>query len=207
MGGLGTVAASYLARAGIGSLELVDRDVVECGNLNRQLLFDEADINRPKATAAAEQLKKMNGSIKIKPTICDFPCKIDSPGLILDCSDNLETRFAINGYAVKKKVPLVYGAASGWVGAISTILPGVTACLKCVFPGKAGPQGCDTSGVSGPLLGIMGSIQASEAIKYFLGEKLILGRILYFDMLHNSFEEARTKRLTNCPVCNGGGKT
>lgn len=203
IGGLGTVAACYLARAGVGRLELVDRDVVEESNLNRQLLFAEDDVNRPKAAAAAERLKKMNGSIKIKPTICDFPCKVDGPGVILDCSDNLETRFAINKYAVKKKVPLIYGAASGWTGAISTILPGKTACLKCVFPGKAGPKGCDATGVSGPLLGVVGSLQASEAIKYFLGEKLTLGKILYFDILRNSFEETRTKRLTDCQVCGG----
>lgn len=210
VGGLGTVAASYLVRSGVGRLELIDRDVVEAGNLNRQLLFDGADLNRPKATAAAERLGRMNPSVSIKPRVEEFPCRIERPDIILDCSDNLETRLAVNHFAVRNEIPLVYGAASGWTGAISTIIPGLTACLNCLtinFTKKMGPDGCNaSSGVSGPLLGIIGSMQASEAVKCILGDKksLLFGRILYLDSRLNRFEEVRTKRLAACPACGAG---
>lgn len=208
VGGLGTVAAAYLVRAGIGKIELVDRDVVEEGNLDRQLLFDEGDVNRPKAAAAAEKLGRMNPSVSIKPRVEEFPCKLDRPDIILDCSDNLECRLAVNHFAVRNGIPLVYGAASGWVGAISTIIPGETACLNCLtinFTKKISPDGCERSGVSGPLLGVIGSMQASEAVKYILGHKksLITGRILYFDSRRNAFDEAKIKRLAHCPACGG----
>ncbi len=206
VGGLGTVAATYLVRAGIGRLELIDRDIVETSNLNRQLLFEEADVNRPKAVVAAERLERMNPDVSIKPIVEEFPCKLDVPEIILDCSDNLECRLAVNHFAVKNKIPLVYGAASGWVGAISTIIPGVTACLNCLtinVTRKMGADGCRQSGVSGPLLGIIGSMQASEAVKYVIGDtkSLVTGRILYFDSRRNAFEEAKMKRLANCPAC------
>lgn len=207
VGGLGTVAATYLVRAGIGGLELIDRDVVERSNLNRQLLFDEGDVNRPKATAAAEKLEKMNPSVSVKPRVEEFPCKInDAPDVILDCSDNLETRLSVNYFAVKNGIPLVYGAASGWMGAISTIIPGRTACLNCLDPNlteKMGVDGCNQSGVSGPLLGVIGSMQASETIKFLLGDtkSLVTGKLLYFDSRLNRLEEVKMKRLANCPAC------
>lgn len=209
VGGLGTVAASYLVRAGIGRLDLVDRDVVEKSNLNRQLLFDETDVNRPKATAAAEKLGRMNPSVSIKPVVDEFPCKVDVPDVIVDCSDNMECRLAVNHFAVRTGIPLVYGAASGWTGAISTIIPGVTACLNCLtinFTERMKTDGCDSSnGVSGPLLGVIGSMQASEALKCILGDtkSLVLGKILYFDSRKNVFDEAKMKRMANCPACGG----
>ncbi len=209
VGGLGTVAAAYLVRAGIGRIELIDRDVVEEGNLNRQLLFEEADVNRPKAVAAAEKLGRMNPSVEVRPRVEEFPCKMAyAPDVILDCSDNLETRLSVNYFAVKNGIPLVYGAASGWVGAISTIIPGVTACLNCLDPGlteKMGADGCEQSGVSGPLLGVIGSMQASEAVKCIIGDtkSLVTGRILYFDSRKNVFDEAKMKIMPNCPACGG----
>lgn len=207
VGGLGTVAASYMVRAGIGRIELVDRDVVEEGNLNRQLLFEDADVNRPKAIAAAERLGRMNPSVEVKPRVEEFPCRMDTPDLVLDCSDNLECRLAVNYFAVKNEIPLVYGAASGWVGAISTIIPGSTACLNCLtmdLTKKMGADGCDSSaGVSGPLLGVIGSMQASEAVKCVLGDKksLVTGRIVYFDSRKTVFEEAKIKKVADCPAC------
>lgn len=208
VGGLGTVAAAYLVRAGIGRIELIDRDVVEEGNLNRQLLFDDGDVNMPKAVAAAEKLGRMNPSVEVRPRVEEFPCKMAKPDIILDCSDNLECRLAVNYFAVKNGIPLVYGAASGWVGAISTIIPGVTPCLNCLtisFTRNMGADGCEQSGVSGPLLGVIGSMQASEAVKCILGDKksLVTGRILYFDSRKNVFEEAKMKRMPNCPACGG----
>lgn len=212
VGGLGTVVASYLVRAGIGSLDLIDRDVVEKSNLNRQLLFEEADVNRPKALAATEKLGRMNSSVSIKPVVGEFPCcrMMDAPDVIVDCSDNLECRLAVNYFAVQNKIPLVYGAAAGWTGAISTIIPYRTACLNCLtinFTGKTGgADGCDSAvGVSGPLLGVIGSMQASETVKYVLGDtkSLVTGKILYFDSRRNTFDEAKIKRMTGCPACGG----
>lgn len=178
-GALGTVLASTLARAGVGNLKIIDRDFVELDNLQRQVLFDELDVsqNLPKAEAAARKLRKINSAIEVRPVIADVhPGNIESlcgdVDLLLDGTDNFETRFLINDLAIKHAIPWVYGACVAAEGLVMPILPGKTACLRCIWE-EAPPPGmsptCDTAGVIGPVVNIVASFQAAEAMKILMG--------------------------------------
>src|SRR6516165_10202647 len=174
-GALGTVLANHLARAGVGRLRIVDRDFIETHNLQRQILFDEQDVedNLPKAEAAARKLRLINSTIQIEPVVTDIDHTnilelVGDADLILDGTDNFEIRYLINDTAVKLNKPWVYGGCIGAHGQTMTILPGETPCLRCVFeaapsPGEAGT--CETAGVLGPIVNIVASFQATEAIK------------------------------------------
>jgi adenylyltransferase/sulfurtransferase len=184
-GALGSVLADQLARAGIGWMRLVDRDVVEWTNLQRQVLYDEADARRgePKAVAAAARLRAVNSEIEIEPVVADVhPGNMedlaglaagDRPvDLILDGTDNVETRFLINDVAVKHGIPWVYGACVGTEGRVMPVRPPATACLRCVFPEPPGPgelPTCDTAGVLGPAAALVASLQAVAAIQLLFG--------------------------------------
>jgi len=174
LGALGCVQASYLARAGTGFLRLVDRDVVEEGNLQRQLLYDESDAREgaPKAEAARRHLQAANSDI-----VLDCQVRHLEPGnarellgdsdVILDGTDNFETRFLINDYAIATGTPWVYGACVGSAGVVAPLIPGRTACLRClVSPDSPVPEPtCETAGILGPLAGIIGSLQAAAALR------------------------------------------
>src|SRR6516162_4082287 len=158
LGALGSVQAELLARAGVGTLRLIDRDFVEIGNLQRQFLYDESDAEEavPKAIAAARRLARINSQIAIEPLVTDLsPRNADEllagVDLILDATDNFETRYLINDYAVREGTPWIYGAAVGSYGVKLAILPGLTACFRCVYPDP--PEGaqptCETEGVLG----------------------------------------------------------
>jgi molybdopterin/thiamine biosynthesis adenylyltransferase len=182
-GALGTVIADQLVRAGIGSLTLIDRDIVELSNLQRQTLFDEADATNqtPKAIAAASRLRRVNSSVEILPLVADVHAgNLDDllrPGfdLILDGTDNVQTRYLINDVAVKRSLPWIYGAAVGVEGRVMGIVPAGamrTPCLRCIFPTPPSPQelpACDTAGVLGMGATIVGAMQAIEAIKLLIG--------------------------------------
>jgi adenylyltransferase/sulfurtransferase len=179
-GALGCAGADLLARAGIGRLTLVDRDVVEITNLQRQTLFSEADTadGMPKAEAARRRLTAVNSTITIEAVVADVnPSNAESligrPTLIFDGCDNFETRYLLNDVAVKYGVPYVYGGAVGTRGMQATIVPGRTPCLRCLFdepPPPGTTPTCDTVGVLGPIIAITAAWQATEALKVLLGE-------------------------------------
>jgi adenylyltransferase/sulfurtransferase len=177
-GALGCGVAEQLVRAGVGNLVIVDRDVVEWTNLQRQNLFDESDARDgvPKAIAAAGRLRSINSTVRVEAEVMDVHagnieglCGAD---LIVDGTDNVETRYLINDVAVKRLVPWIYGACVGTDGRVMTIRPGVTACLQCVFPQPPGVgelQTCDTAGVLGPAIAVVAGYQAAAALKILTG--------------------------------------
>ena len=182
-GALGSAIANTLVRAGVGRLRIVDRDFVELTNLQRQSLFDEADARAgtPKAVAAAEKLRAINSTVAIEPVVADIePANIErfceGIDVILDGTDNFETRFLINDAAVKLGLPWVYGGCVGAEGQTMTILPGETPCLRCLMPECPAPGStptCDVAGILGPIVGLIASIEAAEAIKILSGNRRV----------------------------------
>ena len=177
-GGLGTFQADALARAGVGRLLLIDRDYVEFSNLQRQCLYQESDAEEalPKAVASARRLAKINSDIQVIPIVADLtPASagdlLDGVNIVMDGCDNFETRYLINDFCVSRGIPWVYGGAVGSYGTVMPILPGLTACLKCLYP-VAPPGGaatCETIGVLNTVPALVASIQVSEAIKILTG--------------------------------------
>lgn len=213
-GATGTCVASLLARAGVGHLRIIDRDYVEPSNLQRQTLFDEADAaeSLPKAVAAARRIKTFNSEIAVEAEVADLvPGNIRAlladAHLILDATDNFETRYLINDFAVEQGRPWIYAAAVASYAVTMNILPGETACLACVFPAQ--PRGtvetCDTAGILNSAVNLIASIQATEAIKYLVGARDRLRRSLFsFDVWSNDHAEiAAAKPRLDCPTCVG----
>jgi molybdopterin/thiamine biosynthesis adenylyltransferase len=213
-GATGSALASLLARAGVGTIRIIDRDYVEASNLQRQSLFDEADAaeSLPKAIAAARKIAAFNSQIVIKPHVADLtPANIDSllhgMPLILDGTDNFETRYLINDFAVKNFLPWIYTAAVGSYGVTLNVIPGNTACLACMFPQP--PQGtletCETSGILNSAVNFAASISATEAIKFLVGAESQLRRtLLSFDLWSN--ERAEIVAATPRPGCTTCGQ-
>ncbi|MCB9849599.1 MAG: ThiF family adenylyltransferase [Phycisphaerales bacterium] len=178
-GALGTVIASTLVRAGIGNVRICDRDYIEFNNLQRQVLFDEDDIarNLPKAVAAADKLRRINSGVAVEPLVTDVNIDnierlVADADVILDGTDNFETRYLINDIAIKLGKPWVYGAVIGATGLVMPVIPGQTACLRCVFESAPPPEmspTCDTAGVIGPAVNIVASLQCVAAIKILIG--------------------------------------
>lgn len=176
---LGSMVAELLARAGVGHLVIVDRDVVEWTNLQRQILFDEshAESGEPKAVAAALRLAQINSHVVFDPRVMDVhsgnvESLSEQADLIVDGTDNAETRYLLNDVAVKRDIPWVYGACVGTVGRMLMIRPGKTPCLACVFPEPPGVgelETCDTAGVLGPAIAVVAGFQAAAAIKLLSG--------------------------------------
>jgi molybdopterin/thiamine biosynthesis adenylyltransferase len=211
-GATGACVSGLLARAGVGQLVIIDRDYVEPSNLQRQSLFDEADAaeSLPKALAAARKIAAFNSEVQTTPVVADLtPENIESllgdADLILDATDNFETRYLINDFAVKHGKPWIYAAAVAAYGVTMNVLPGETACLACVFP--APPEGtietCDTAGILNSAVNLIGSIQATEAIKFLVGARDKLRRtLLSFDVWSNEQAEiAATKPRSGCQTC------
>lgn len=214
-GALGTVLANILVRAGVGRLRLIDRDFIETSNLQRQVLFDEQDIadNLPKAEAAARKLRTINSSVTVEPVVADIDrtnilALTEDADLILDGTDNFEIRYLINDVAVKLGKPWVYGGSIGSHGQVMVILPGETPCLRCVFeaapaPGEAGT--CETAGVLSPIVNIVSSLQATEAIKILTGNKdQVCRELIYLDVWENITKRIKVAPLhgtVDCPCC------
>ncbi|HWB53263.1 MAG TPA: ThiF family adenylyltransferase [Tepidisphaeraceae bacterium] len=184
-GALGTVVAEHLVRAGVGTLRLIDRDIVEWTNLQRQTLYTEADAREgaAKVFASAERLKQINSKIQIEPIAADLDAEniekvlgfstTRRPDLILDGTDNIETRYLINDVAVKHGVPWVYAAGVGTEGRVMGIVPGISPCLRCIFPDApaAGDLAtCDTAGVLAPVTAVIASLAVVQAFKILLGD-------------------------------------
>ena len=179
-GATGTSVSSLLVRAGVGHVLIIDRDFVEPSNLQRQSLFDEADAaeSLPKAVAGARKLASFNSDVQVQGEVADLTTEnierlLGSADLVLDATDNFETRYLINDFAVKNSKPWIYAAAVAAYGVTMNIIPGETACLACVFP--APPEGpvetCDTAGILNSAVNLVGSIQATEALKFFVGAR------------------------------------
>lgn len=211
-GAVGSALASLLARSGVGIMRIIDRDYVEASNLQRQTLFDEADASEslPKAIAAARKIAAFNSEIVIDPRVADLtPANIDSMladvALVLDGTDNFETRYLINDFAVKSSLPWIYTAAVGSYGVTMNILPGETACLACMFPDL--PSGmfetCDTAGILNSAANLAASIAATEALKLLVGAETEFRRtLLSFDLWCNQRAEiAADKPRPGCRAC------
>jgi len=213
-GALGTMVANNLVRAGIGYIRIVDRDYVELHNLQRQLLFDEDDVQRnlPKAIAAKEKLSKINSSIDIETIVKDVNSTtiydlIQGIDLIMDCTDNFQTRYLINDVSYKFEIPWIYGGVIGATGVLQVFLPGETPCLRCMMdappPSGAVPT-CDTAGVLNTVTGVIGSLESNEAIKYLTKAKDKLHRkMLYLDLWENTLEKIEIPLNPECPCCQG----
>jgi adenylyltransferase/sulfurtransferase len=215
-GALGTHIASHLVRAGVGRVLLVDRDLVELSNLQRQILFDEQDIARglPKAVAAADKLRQINSQVQVEAVVTDVnPDNVENligdVSLVLDGTDNFETRFLINDACVKLDIPWVYGAVVSTYGMTMTIIPHETPCFRC-FLSEMPPPGsvptCDTVGVLGTAAAIVAALEATEALKLLTGHtEAIQRKLLYVDAWTGELEHfALSKGDTPCPVCDLG---
>ncbi len=203
-GGLGSAAAFYLAAAGIGSLRIVDKDQVELSNLNRQILHWNGDIGRLKVESAQEKLTKLNPGIEVEIRAEEIN-EETLPGLTAECDlvvdglDNFPTRYLINEQIFRGRIPFIYGGILGLMGMATFIQPGQTPCLKCLFPQAPPPQKFP---VLGTTPGIIGLIEANEAIKYLVGfGKLLTGRLLVYNGLDMRFSEVQIERNPDCPVC------
>ena len=212
-GALGSAQAEVLARAGVGSLRVVDRDFVEFSNLQRQTMFTEEDAaNRlPKSIACANHLSEINSEISVEPEIADVNYSnieglIDQCDLVIDGTDNFATRYLINDACVKHNLNWIYGAAVGSYGVTMTIRPNVTPCLRCVFPeapAVATAPTCDTAGVIMPIINIVAAVQVSEALKLLTGqEKELHKSLMQFDVWRNEWRRISIGApAPDCPTC------
>ncbi|MFY9559236.1 MAG: ThiF family adenylyltransferase [Terriglobales bacterium] len=211
-GATGSSLASSLARSGVGMLRIVDRDYVEPSNLQRQSLFDENDAREslPKAVAAARQIARFNSQVVVEPQVADLtPANVETllggVDLILDGTDNFETRYLVNDYAVKNAVAWIYAAAVGSYAVTLNVLPGETACLACVFPDP--PRGtietCETAGILNSAVSLVASIAASEALKFLVGARLKMRcTLLSWDVWNNEHAEvAAAHPRAGCRAC------
>ena len=216
-GGLGSPAALYLAAAGVGQIGIVDDDVVELSNLQRQILHSSHQIGQPKVESAKARLADLNDQISVKP----FPVRIDDSNVdtllsdfdvIIDGSDNFPTRYRVNDACIRLKKPLVYGAVQQFSGQVSLFKPGQISadgqpspCYHCLFPDALNAPdapNCAEAGVLGIVPGVIGCLQATEAIKYLLGVgQPLIGRLLMFDALAMSFREVRILKDPKCRHC------
>jgi len=205
-GGLGSPISIYLAAAGVGKIVLADKDVVELSNLNRQILYREKDVGSSKALSAQEKLQEMNSDISIEafPEILEednVSCLVGDADLIIDAMDNFPTRYLLNKTALEKKIPFIHGAIYGFHGQATTVLPGRTACLRCIF---CQVPHFSTFPAVGVTSGIIGLIQTTEALKYLtcMGE-LLAGKLLLWDGLKPSLETIDVDRDPQCLDCGG----
>jgi adenylyltransferase/sulfurtransferase len=210
-GALGTAQAQALVRAGLGTLRIVDRDFVEESNLQRQMLFDEADAREslPKAVAAERKLRAINSDVQVEGIVADADSRniedlVKGFQVILDATDNFEARYLINDVSVKLGIPWVYGAVVASYATTLTILPGRTPCLACLFPSP--PQElqetCETAGVISPAVSWAAAIQVTETLKILLGREAELhGSLLAYDVWANRFHQLKPQRDAECRTC------
>jgi molybdopterin/thiamine biosynthesis adenylyltransferase len=214
-GALGTVTANLLVRAGLGRLRIIDRDFVELSNLQRQTLFEEADAREflPKAVAAERRLHAINSEVRIEAIVADLVSEnaqelLAGFEVIIDGTDNFETRLLLNDAALSLNIPWIYGAAIGSYGVTFTIQPGHTACLACLLENQeksltAGAEAtCDTAGILNAAAGVVGSIEVAEATKILAGRTEALhGRLVSCDVWTGKFQSIRVSRDPDCRAC------
>lgn len=203
-GGLGSPVALCLAAAGIGTIRVVDHDVVDLSNLNRQFLHRDADCGRPKVESATDTLLGLNPDISVEPvheTITGDTIRSLAEGtrVIVDAMDNLGTRLLLNREAIRRGIPLVHGAVRGYFGQVTTVIPGETACLSCFLPETMEKE---VFPVIGTTAAVIGSLQAGEVVRYLLGEGgLLANRLLLYEGHQCRFEEIQLARNPRCPEC------
>lgn len=209
-GGLAAPVVSYLAAAGVGALTLVDDDVVEPSNLNRQVLFREADVGRRKAERAAEVVAALDPGIHVEALVerltgAAARRQVARHDIVIDCTDGLPTKFLLNDACVLQDKPLVHGAATAWAGQV-LVVPGRDGpCLRCLFP-EPPPRGtvptCRTAGILGAVTGVIGAFMAAEAVKVMLGDRrALVGRFLAVDVLAPQVRELTFVRQRECRAC------
>jgi adenylyltransferase/sulfurtransferase len=209
-GALGSFQAGALARAGVGFIRIVDRDYVELSNLQRQWLFDESDVEQslPKAVAAARKIANVNSDVLVEPVVADLtPSNIEDllgdVDLVLDGTDNFETRYLLNDFAVHQSFPWIYGAAVGSYGIVMPVTPGESACLRCIYPDPpaAAQATCETAGVLGPVTALIASLQVAEAIKILCGARPTR-KITTVDVWCGEIRQvAQPGPVADCPAC------
>ena len=213
LGALGTVIASSLVRAGVGRVRLIDRDFIEYHNLQRQLLFTEADVaaGLPKAIAGERHLREINSEIEIEGIVTDLnPANAEAltqgADVILDGLDNFETRLLLNDAALKQGIPWVYGGAIGAHGMTLNIIPGQPPCFRCLA-GAGDYRGtvatCDTAGVVSPATITIGALEAAAALKILVGTGELRRDILFVDVWAGTFDHLEMKPRPDCPACHG----
>jgi molybdopterin/thiamine biosynthesis adenylyltransferase len=215
-GALGSVLAETLVRAGVGHLTIADRDYVELGNLQRQTLFDEQDASagRAKAAAAQARLGRLNSEVEVRGLVLDVwlenvDALVQDADLVLDGTDNLETRFFLNDVCLRRGVPWVYGACVGAHGLVLAVRPKVSPCLRCVLGERPEPgvlPTCETAGVVGPIVHVVAGVQAAEALKLLAGRDLdLLPGLFFADVWQGTFEVVDLSgRQPWCPACTEG---
>ena len=210
LGGLGSSCATYLAAAGIGNLGILDFDKVGLSNLHRQVIHSEKYINHPKTESAKDRISQVNSNVKV----IDYSMKLSPENavdlisgydIIADCTDNFPSRYLVNDACIIAGRPFAHAAVSQFFGQAMTIIPGKSACYRCLLPQPPPPQAVPTpeqSGIIGTIAGLMGIIQANEIIKHILGAgELLAGKLLMFDALDSSFEKINIKKNPDCAVC------
>lgn len=214
-GALGSVITDGLVRAGVGALRIIDRDVLELHNLQRQVLFDEEDVAQglPKAIAAARKLARINGEVRLEPVVADLSPRnaeqlLAGMDLVLDGTDNFETRFLVNDVCVRHRIPWVYGAVISTYGMTMTILPGQTPCFRCLLlqmPPPGSVPTCDTAGVLGAAAHVIASLEIVQALKVLTGQVDSPPRLIFVDVWDNVWEAVPARKgKDRCPVCDEG---
>jgi len=213
-GATGSRAAELLTRAGLGNLVLIDRDIVEISNLQSNALFTEADIGCAKAVVAKKALEAINSETKIVAYPVDLSSEnvsLLSSDIVLDCTDNLQTRFLINEYCKKQGLPWVFSAVTATRGFVMAFQPSMKACFRCIFKMAEGLETCETAGILNTVPTAIVSVQVTEALKILTKQKDVKG-LLHIDLWKQTFERLKIRANRNCPVCKGkyemlGGKT
>lgn len=207
LGGLGSISSYYLAAAGVGHLRIADRDRVELGNLNRQLLHNTDDLGRPKVESASEKLLRLNPSCHVQTAVVNIGDEnalglAKSCDLIIDATDNVRTRYVLNRVSLKKEIPFIYGGINGWNGMAATFIPGKTGCFACLFP----PERARTSETEfpalGPTAGVIASVQSMEALRILLGlPSHLAGKLFTFRGVDMRFRITPVEQNPECPSC------
>lgn len=209
-GGLGSPVALYLAAAGIGTIGIVDHDRVEASNLQRQVVHRTTDIGEPKVDSAARAVAALNPDTRVvrhdaRLDGASAPGMLAGYDLVVDGTDNFETRYAINDAAVARRVPVVHASVYRWEGLVTTFVPFEGPCYRCLYPAPPPPElapDCEVAGVMGILPGLAGMLQATEALKLILGTgRSLARRLLLFDARSSTFEEVTVARDPACPTC------
>lgn len=209
VGGIGNPVATMLSAMGVGRLRIIDRDVIEISNLHRQHLYNEDDIGKVKVEVAAERLQKINSTAKIEAipisvTGYNAESLLDGADIVIDALDSVEARYALNDACIKHKLPFIYAGALGMLGSVCTILPGESACLRCIFPKleEDDMPTCSTEGVHPSILYLVAGTQVSEAVKLITGQRpSLVNKLLYIDLNDLTMEKVQMLRQEACPSC------
>lgn len=209
LGGLGSVSALYLALAGVGKMTFVDQDTVEINNLHRQVLYSLSDLRYPKVEAAQRRIKAINPQVTVTPVPENLRSEnvasvLEGADCVVDGLDNMQTRYVTNKYCADKQLPFIFGGAIGMEGNVASLKVPETPCLECILPGldDVGMPTCDTRGVLGATTGIIGAIQAMEAIKVLAGiEPQSRGKLMVFDFAQSEIRTIALRIRPDCPVC------